>query len=60
MLTLSGVHAIAEEFLKKSHLERRTVTSGTVGASSGTCFVSSAAAGQGLTEFPCVPALVWL
>lgn len=50
MLSLSSLHAIAEKFLKKSHLEERTVTPVTVRASPGTCFVSSAAAGQGLTE----------
>lgn len=50
MLSLSSLHAIAEEFVKKFHLEGRTVTPVTVRASSGTCFVSLAAAGKGLTE----------
>lgn len=40
MLSLSGLHAIVEEFLKESHLEERTVTPVIVRASSGICFVS--------------------
>lgn len=42
ILSSSNLHAIAEEFLNKYHLEGRTVTTITVTASSATYFLASA------------------